>query len=81
MFSPAGRTARRMGLNMALDTRTKGKGQPEAVRRGGPRRRDSATRRRILKIALMLMSQRGVDGTSMRDLASAADLNVASLDH
>ena len=27
------------------------------------------------------MSQRGVDGTSMRDLASAADLNVASLYH
>src|SRR5580692_2796353 len=32
----------------------------------------SATRRRILQIALSLMSQRGVDGTSMRDLASAA---------
>jgi AcrR family transcriptional regulator len=27
------------------------------------------------------MSQRGVDGTSMRDLASAAELNVASLYH
>jgi AcrR family transcriptional regulator len=27
------------------------------------------------------MSQRGVDGTSMRDLASACDLNVASLYH
>jgi AcrR family transcriptional regulator len=41
----------------------------------------SATRRRILQIALTLMSQRGVDGTSMRDLASAAGLNVASLYH
>jgi AcrR family transcriptional regulator len=41
----------------------------------------SATRRRILEIALSLMSQRGVDGTSMRDLASACDLNVASLYH
>jgi AcrR family transcriptional regulator len=34
-----------------------------------------------LNIALTLMSQRGVDGTSMRDLASAAELNVASLYH
>ncbi len=41
----------------------------------------SSTRRRILDIALALMSQRGVDGTSMRDLASAAGLNVASLYH
>jgi AcrR family transcriptional regulator len=41
----------------------------------------SSTRRRILQIALTLMAQRGVDGTSMRDLASAADLNVASLYH
>jgi TetR/AcrR family transcriptional regulator, cholesterol catabolism regulator len=41
----------------------------------------STTRSRILQIALSLMSQRGVDGTSMRDLASAAGLNVASLYH
>jgi AcrR family transcriptional regulator len=39
------------------------------------------TRRKILQIALTLMAQRGVDGTSMRDLASACDLNVASLYH
>jgi AcrR family transcriptional regulator len=39
------------------------------------------TRHRILQIALTLMSQRGVDGTSMRDLAAAAELNVASLYH
>ena len=39
------------------------------------------TRSRILEIALSLMSQRGVDGTSMRDLAAAAGLNVASLYH
>src|ERR1700731_4441724 len=53
---------------------------------GGPRGaaapgEGSATRRRILQIALTLMAQRGVDGTSMRDLASAANLNVASLYH
>jgi AcrR family transcriptional regulator len=40
-----------------------------------------STRSRILEIALSLMSQRGVDGTSMRDLAAAAGLNVASLYH
>jgi AcrR family transcriptional regulator len=53
-----------------------GKARPAAA--GGE---GSATRRRILEIALSLMSQRGVDGTSMRDLASACDLNVASLYH
>lgn len=52
-----------------------GKARPAAGSEG------SATRRRILEIALSLMSQRGVDGTSMRDLASACDLNVASLYH
>jgi AcrR family transcriptional regulator len=41
----------------------------------------STTRSRILHIALSLMAQRGVDGTSMRDLAAAAGLNVASLYH
>ena len=38
-------------------------------------------RQHILEVALALMSQHGVDGTSMRDLASAAGLNVASLYH
>jgi AcrR family transcriptional regulator len=38
-------------------------------------------RQHILDTALQLMSQRGVDGTSMRDLASATGLNVASLYH
>ncbi len=38
-------------------------------------------RQHILDMALSLMSQRGVDGTSMRDLAAAAGLNVASLYH
>lgn len=38
-------------------------------------------RQRILDTALTLMAQRGVDGTSMRDLANAANLNVASLYH
>jgi TetR/AcrR family transcriptional regulator, cholesterol catabolism regulator len=41
----------------------------------------SSTRHRILQVALTLMSQKGVDGTSMRDLAAAAGLNVASLYH
>ncbi|HWD56089.1 MAG TPA: helix-turn-helix domain-containing protein [Acidimicrobiales bacterium] len=49
--------------------------------RGATPGEGSATRRRILQIALTLMAQRGVDGTSMRDLASAAGLNVASLYH
>ncbi|MGH9047815.1 MAG: TetR/AcrR family transcriptional regulator [Acidimicrobiales bacterium] len=38
-------------------------------------------RQRILDTALSLMAQRGVAGTSMRDLASATGLNVASLYH
>jgi len=38
-------------------------------------------RQRILDTALSLMGQRGVDGTSMRDLAQATGLNVASLYH
>ena len=41
----------------------------------------AAQRQHILDIALSLMAQRGVDGTSMRDLASATGLNVASLYH
>jgi AcrR family transcriptional regulator len=48
---------------------------------GGGQGEGSTTRSRILQIALTLMSQRGVDGTSMRDLAGAAGLNVASLYH
>jgi AcrR family transcriptional regulator len=64
---------------MTIDTRTKGRSQPEP---GGAGQGDApTTRARILEIALSLMSQRGVDGTSMRDLASAAGLNVASLYH
>jgi AcrR family transcriptional regulator len=54
---------------------------PGRARQGASGGEGSATRRRILQIALSLMSQRGVDGTSMRDLASACDLNVASLYH
>jgi AcrR family transcriptional regulator len=48
---------------------------------GGAPGDGSTTRGRILQIALTLMAQRGVDGTSMRDLAAAAGLNVASLYH
>ena len=38
-------------------------------------------RRRILSTALSLMATQGVDGTSMRNLAAATGLNVASLYH
>ena len=38
-------------------------------------------RQHILRTALSLMSQQGVDGTSMRSLAAATGLNVASLYH
>lgn len=38
-------------------------------------------RQHILDTALSLMAQRGVAGTSMRDLAAATGLNVASLYH
>ncbi len=64
---------------MTIHTETEG-GTP-AGRVGAAPGEGSTTRRRILEIALTLMAQRGVDGTSMRDLASAAGLNVASLYH
>ncbi len=38
-------------------------------------------REHILRTALSLMSQQGVDGTSMRSLAAATGLNVATLYH
>ena len=38
-------------------------------------------RQHILQTALSLMSQQGVDGTSMRTLAAATGLNVATLYH
>lgn len=41
----------------------------------------STQRQHILSVALSLMAQNGVDGTSMRDLAGATGLNVASLYH
>jgi AcrR family transcriptional regulator len=46
-----------------------------------PRPAGSTQRQHILAVALSLMSQNGVDGTSMRDLAAATGLNVASLYH
>ncbi len=36
---------------------------------------------RILELALKLMAERGAEGMSMRDLASAADVNVATIYH
>jgi AcrR family transcriptional regulator len=64
---------------MTIDHRLNGAGRSDAgkVTQG----EGTSTRRRILQIALTLMAQRGVDGTSMRDLAAAANLNVASLYH
>jgi AcrR family transcriptional regulator len=45
-------------------------------------RPDGRTQRQhIVSTALSLMAQQGVDGTSMRNLASATGLNVASLYH
>jgi AcrR family transcriptional regulator len=64
-----------------MTTHTESDGRPPGERGNGAPGEGSATRRRILEIALTLMAQRGVDGTSMRDLASAAGLNVASLYH
>ncbi len=46
-----------------------------------PRSGGSSQRQHILSVALSLMAQHGVDGTSMRDLAGATGLNVASLYH
>ncbi len=72
-------------MNMAIDTHTSEAAVVATATSGGSRGaapgEGSATRQRILQIALTLMAQRGVDGTSMRDLASAAGLNVASLYH
>ncbi|MHB1518749.1 MAG: TetR/AcrR family transcriptional regulator [Acidimicrobiales bacterium] len=44
-------------------------------------RPETGKRQHILSVALALMSQHGVDGTSMRELASATGLNVATLYH
>ncbi len=46
-----------------------------------PRPEGVNQRQHILSVALSLMAQNGVDGTSMRDLAGATGLNVASLYH
>ena len=46
-----------------------------------PRVAGSNQRQHILTTALSLMSQQGVDGTSMRSLAAATGLNVATLYH
>jgi AcrR family transcriptional regulator len=69
-----------MGTSMTIDHAKQGARHLDSARAAAPGE-GSSTRRRILQIALTLMAQRGVDGTSMRDLASAAGLNVASLYH
>src|ERR1700677_3216567 len=81
----------------SLDCRAAGKGDRRSTRvpnwsdNGGvttpspdkqsPRTPGSSQRQHILSVALSLMAQSGVDGTSMRDLAAATGLNVASLYH
>lgn len=72
-----------MGLHTMFDSRPTGSrhGVPDGAAGESGSGEGSATRRKILEIALALMAQRGVDGTSMRDLAAAAELNVASLYH
>jgi AcrR family transcriptional regulator len=42
---------------------------------------DGSTRDRILLTAMSRMSEQGVEGTSMRELATAVEVNVASLYH
>ena len=69
-----------MGPSMTIDHAKQGARHHDSGRMA-TQGEGSSTRRRILQIALTLMAQRGVDGTSMRDLASAAGLNVASLYH
>ncbi len=54
---------------------------PASLGRPTPRPDGSNQRQHILSVALSLMAQHGVDGTSMRDLAGATGLNVASLYH
>jgi len=50
-------------------------------REPAPRSEGTGQRQHILSTALSLMAQQGVDGTSMRNLATATGLNVASLYH
>jgi AcrR family transcriptional regulator len=54
---------------------------PSTAPRPTRRTEGSTQRQHILSVALSLMAQNGVDGTSMRDLAGATGLNVASLYH
>ncbi len=68
-----------MGPKMTIDGHAKGGAEPE--RAGASPERDRRRGAGSCRSRSTLMSQRGVDGTSMRDLASAAGLNVASLYH
>jgi AcrR family transcriptional regulator len=61
-----------------------GAGRPDnggMATQGAPTAGGGGQRQHILDTALSLMAQRGVAGMSMRDLASATGLNVASLYH
>jgi AcrR family transcriptional regulator len=62
-------------------SRTPARSTAQTVDAEGVKPPTRGQRQHILDTALRLMAQRGVDGTSMRDLASAAGLNVASLYH
>lgn len=61
-------------------TSTSGHGD-RSIKHGAPKQARNAQRHNIVETALTLMAQRGVDGTSMRELAGATGLNVASLYH
>jgi AcrR family transcriptional regulator len=45
---------------------------------GAPERKSDATRRKLLERALALFQQRGVEGTTMRDIARAAGLSLGA---
>ncbi len=69
---PGPSRGRRLGHNGPVPTPP-----PEPVARDGGR----TQREHILRTALSLMAQHGVDGTGMRSLAAASGLNVATLYH
>ncbi len=54
---------------------------PPSSTADSPARSGRGQRQHILSVALTLMAQHGVAGTSMRDLAAATGLNVATLYH
>lgn len=63
--------------------RTPRRGAPTAIKavpENAPRERDAA-RERILDIAQELFAERGFDGVSVRELAQAAEVNLAAINY